>query len=92
MIPRLSGRAWQGRAASKSLPQAERPPMPSRHEADRVIRQFFLLIERFELLDAAHAPEVKASLRKSDLRRKAKVATRQRLKPTAQIEPGKAQS
>lgn len=69
MIPRLSGRAWQGRAASKPSPPSDLPPMPSRHEAERIIRQFFSLIERFELVDGTHAPEVKASLRKQSLRR-----------------------
>ena len=64
MIPRLSGRAWQGRAASEPLPQADLPPIPSRREAERIIRQFFSLIERFELVDLHHAPEVKASLRR----------------------------
>ena len=63
MIPRLSGRAWHRRAASEPLPSTTPSPIPDRREAERIIRRFFSLIERFQLVDEHHAPEIKASLK-----------------------------
>ena len=71
MISRLSGRTGQ-HDADPELSHAPAPPLPA--QAERIIRQFFVLMERFRLPDGEGAPEVKASLRR---KRKPKSRRRQ---------------
>ncbi len=60
MIPRLSGR----HGATRLLSGEPNTPLPSREDADRIIRQFFQLIERFQEPGTDTAPETKQSRRK----------------------------
>ncbi len=56
MIPRLSGRIRPSDPVS-----GKTTPLPSRSEAQKVIEQFFRLIERFSIPGEDPAPETKNS-------------------------------
>ena len=60
MISRLSGQPGQPSAAPELA--HDMTTLPTRREAERVIRQFFALIEHFQTPDPSFAPEVKARL------------------------------
>ena len=77
MIPRLSGRARQSHATPAA--DASEASLPSRQETERIVRQFFRLIERFEA-DTLRAPETKASRRR-------KAVASQRLANLPQVHP-----
>lgn len=69
MIPRLSG------SKGTNKPQIDQPkdhalPLPSRTQAQKIIQQFFSLIEHFQVADDAPAPETKQSIKRKLKERK----------------------
>ncbi len=66
MIPRLSG--FKGAVAPQSN---EASTLPTRMEAQKVIKQFFSLIEHFQIPEAVPAPETKQSIRRKPKGRRA---------------------
>ena len=63
MIPRLSG-SKGAKTPPTDQPKDHALPLPSRTQAQKIIQQFFSLIEHFQVADDAPAPETKQSIKR----------------------------